>query len=165
MNTPPWYKQFWPWLILAPLIVSVLVGTTMLIMSIRYFDGTVRDDYYKSGLAINQELEKDVIAQQLELKASLRFDSLTGDVVLDLQGQLEQMPTTLKLALEFPTRADRDLEITLNHQNGSRYVGALADRLNNRWYIQLQPPSEQWRLQGVVRFPSEDAVILSASTQ
>ena len=46
MNTPPWYKQFWPWLILAPLIVSVLVGTTMLIMSIRYFDGTVRDDYY-----------------------------------------------------------------------------------------------------------------------
>ncbi len=58
-DTQPWYRQFWPWfLILLPASVVVASLYTVYIAN-RGADDLVVDEYYKDGLAINRQLEKE----------------------------------------------------------------------------------------------------------
>ena len=73
-NTPlndkddgPWYKQFWAWFILTPLIVVVLVWIPFLTIVVKNADDTVIDNYYKEGRMINQRADQDRRAQTLGL--------------------------------------------------------------------------------------------------
>jgi len=160
-SIPPWYKQFWPWFLIGLLASSITFSLLYLTLSIRYYDGSVGGDYYKQGLAINEQLAKQEHAKTLGLEAMMRADPQTGDIVVDLQG--ERRPERLHLALIFPTDSDRDRSVSLEHVRNGRYVGAIDEPLNYRWYLQLQPAEGQdaeWRLTGEGRFPSDDEVAL-----
>lgn len=162
LPTPPWYKQFWPWFIIALLGSSVIFSLIYLVASIRYFDGTVAQDYYRRGLAINEQLAKQERADQLGLAARLRVDDLTGDVIVDLEGQ--RRPEQLHLAWIFPTEHGRDRHLTLQRVQQGRYVGTLDAPLRYRWYLHLQPtPGDDaaWRLTGEARFPHSGAIALT----
>ncbi|WP_332107660.1 FixH family protein [Billgrantia diversa] len=159
---PPWYKQFWPWFMIGLLFSSVAFSLIYLTLSIRFFDGSVKGDYYKEGLAINEQIAKQQHAQSLGLAATLRADPRTGDVVVDLQG--EERPEQLHLALIFPTDGNRDRELTLRHVRQGRYVAMVDEPLRYRWYLQLQPSegsAAEWRLTGEARFPDDAAVALT----
>ncbi|MDR9439457.1 MAG: FixH family protein [Halomonas sp.] len=161
-NIPPWYKQFWPWFLIGLLASSITFSLIYLTLSIRYYDGSVGDDYYKEGLAINEQLAKQELAKTLGLEAMMRADDRTGDIVVDLQG--ERRPERLHLALIFPTDSDRDRSLSLEHVRNGRYVGMIDEPLHYRWYLQLQPSEGQdaeWRLTGEARFPSDDEVTLT----
>jgi hypothetical protein len=58
----PWYRQFWPWFLIALPATSVVAGLTTLAIAIRNQDSLVRDDWYKDGKAINQSLARDAEA-------------------------------------------------------------------------------------------------------
>lgn len=165
-QVPPWYKQFWPWFLIALLLSSVTFSMVYLAFSIRYFDGSVPDDYYKEGLAINVQLEKQQRAEALGLAAELRIDATTGDVVVTLDG--DERPERLDLALKFPTDGARDRALVLTHTRAGHYVGTLDRNLRYRWYLQLQPHAEgasgqqpEWRLTGEAEFPRETSVRLT----
>jgi len=163
-NTKPtaWYKQFWPWFLLVPLIVTVIVGMTMLTFSIQVFDGTVNDNYYKEGLAINQTLERDHNATKLGMSAEVKVDSLTGDVLVTLDGQLESWPTELKLDFINPTRAAKDYGITLSQIADNHYRGQVEKAPLNLWYMDISAESGNWRLKGSAEFPVEESFTLKA---
>lgn len=163
MTAPrPWYKEFWPWFLLGILGLSVIMGTTFLVVSITSFDGMVEDDYYKQGLAINQLLEQDQRAAAMQMQARLRIDDLTGDVVVDLQG--EARPNRLRLDLVFPTQGNRDQSVTLERLRDGHYTGQLTRALEHRWYIQLEPATAkpEWRLQGEIQLPRQAPFTLRA---
>ncbi|WP_290784901.1 FixH family protein [Halomonas sp.] len=157
----PWYKQVWPWFLLGLLFVSIGASSTLAVMAVRSADGMVQEDYYEHGRAINMVLAKQERAAELGIAASVRIDPLTSDVVLDLEG--DHYPEKLDFELIFPTRDDRDIEITLEHVRDGRYLGQAPDNLRYRWYLQLQPQVDEpeWRLVGEGRFPDEDAVHLT----
>ena len=162
-DTPiqPWYKQFWPWFLLALLSSSIVVSTTFAVLSVKTADGmVVQEDYYEHGKAINMILAKQERANELGLSAELRIDPLTSDIVLDLTG--DDRPATLYLTLIFPTQDDRDQEFVLQHVREGRYITQGPDNLRYRWYIQLQPQQTEadWRLIGEARFPNEESVAL-----
>ncbi|WP_445011482.1 FixH family protein [Vreelandella stevensii] len=162
-DTPiqPWYKQFWPWFLLALLSSSIVVSTTFAVLSVKTADGmVVQEDYYEHGKAINMILAKQERANELGLSAELRIDPLTSDIVLDLTG--DDRPETLYLTLIFPTQDDRDQEFVLEHVREGRYITQGPDNLRYRWYIQLQPQQTDadWRLIGEARFPNEESVAL-----
>lgn len=162
-DTPiqPWYKQFWPWFLLALLSSSIVVSTTFAVLSVKTADGmVVQEDYYEHGKAINMILAKQERANELGLSAELRIDPLTSDIVLDLTG--DDRPETLYLTLIFPTQDDRDQEFVLEHVREGRYITQGPDNLRYRWYIQLQPQQTEadWRLIGEARFPNEESVAL-----
>lgn len=162
-DTPiqPWYKQFWPWFLLALLSSSIVVSTTFAVLSVKTADGmVVQEDYYEHGKAINMVLAKQERANELGLSAELRIDPLTSDIVLDLTG--DDRPETLYLTLIFPTQDDRDQEFVLQHVREGRYITQGPDNLRYRWYIQLQPQQTEadWRLIGEARFPNEESVAL-----
>lgn len=60
--TTPWYRQLWPWLIMAPPFVSVIAGIALLWTAISSNDGLVTPDYYKQGIEINQRLTREQAA-------------------------------------------------------------------------------------------------------
>ncbi|QJQ97221.1 FixH family protein [Halomonas sp. PA5] len=142
-------------------MTSITVSTTMLFVAIRTADGMVQEDYYEHGRAINVVLAKQQRAAELELAGELMVDSATGDIILDLSG--DARPDQLLLKLIFPTQDDRDQEFTLEHVRDGRYVGQTTERLQYRWYLQLQPSGEtpEWRLTGEARFPRETTIELT----
>lgn len=163
-NSKPtaWYKQFWPWFLLVPLIVTVIVGMTMLTFSIQVFDGTVNDNYYKEGLAINQTLEKDKNAEKLGISADIKIDNLTGDVLITLGGQLKSWPAELKLDFINPTRASKDYSITLSQVTANHYRGQVEKAPLNLWYMDITTEGGDWRLKGSAQFPVEEGFTLKA---
>lgn len=159
---PPWYKQFWPWFLIGLLGSSVSFSLVYLALSIHYFDGTVAEDYYKEGLAINQQIARQEQARALGLSATLRADPATGDLVIDLTG--EARPERLTLKLIFPTESQRDRRLTLEHVRAGRYVTMLEAPLRHRWYLHLEPAdgdAPAWRLTGEARFPAEGEITLA----
>ncbi|KGE77473.1 hypothetical protein CVH10_04390 [Halomonas sp. ND22Bw] len=158
----PWYKQFWPWFMIGLLGASVSFSLVYLALSIHYFDGTVAEDYYKEGLAINEQIAKQEQARTLGLSAALNADPATGDLVVDLTG--ESRPERLTLKLIFPTESERDRRLTLEHVRAGRYVTMLETPLRHRWYLHLEPgdgSEPAWRLTGEARFPAQAEIVLA----
>ena len=58
----PWFRQLWPWLVMAPPLASVAAGVAMLTLAISSDDGLVTPDYYRQGIEINQRLTREQAA-------------------------------------------------------------------------------------------------------
>ena len=74
----PWYKQRWPWLLMAgpAIVVCASVYTPYLAFSAP--DPVVVGDYYKKGKAINQDLRRDRVASAMGLSLELGYDASRG---------------------------------------------------------------------------------------
>ena len=153
-NIPPWYKQFWPWFLISILVFAVVIGLGLLYVSLLNPDSMVRDNYYKEGRAINMHLGRDHRARELDLTAQFSVDDLTGDVSLQLEGNLEQLPPRLLLEIMSPTHAERDRSVELTQISGNHYTGQLERGIQGRHYIDLSDPAlpgeDGWRLTGEI---------------
>lgn len=148
----PWYRQFWPWFLIALPATSVVAGLTTLGIAIRNQDSLVRDDWYKDGKAINQSLARDAVATRLGISAELRIDTMTGDMTARMTGNGEfRMPSSMTLTLSHPTLADQDQTVALSRQEDGHYKGVLKHGLQGRHYIELGTPD--WRLRSTRDFP------------
>lgn len=55
MDVQPWYRQPWPWFLIALPAIAVVGCIATMILAIRTNDAVVAD-YYQRGLDINKEL-------------------------------------------------------------------------------------------------------------
>ncbi len=160
-STTPWYKQFWPWFIIALPATVVVAGISMVFVAFKHADTMVIDNYYKEGLAINQTLEQDERAAALGLAAQLRFDTVSGEVLVDLSGSLEGS-TDLELLLIHPVDAKADRAIALIAVGAGRYRADLESLPLARFYLRLQPRNGgDWRLNGELDFRTAQQVTLA----
>lgn len=135
--TSPWYKHLWPWIIIGILTTSVCLSLTMVSIAVRNPDNLVNDNYYEAGKGINRSLDRELLAQTLQLRASVHLDSLTGEVELRLNGN--SAPATLELNLISPTQPEKDRKITLARSEAEpgRYIGQLSDKVEGRRFVEL----------------------------
>lgn len=91
----PWYKHLWPWIIIAILACSVTLTLSMVTIAVNNPDNLVNDNYYEAGKGINRSLDRELLAQTLQLRAKVHLDELTGEVEVNLTGNSN--PTTLEL--------------------------------------------------------------------
>lgn len=153
----PWYKQFWPWFIIALPAAVVVAGITTVFIAINNEDSLVVDDYYKEGLAINQVLAQDKVAQRLKLAAELSIDGLIGEILVDIRGDYAVMPATLEMQWIHPTDKLQDFLILLKRTPNDQYMAQLDSSLTGRWYIQLSSAKpEPWRLKTLVKLDFSD---------
>ncbi|AZL84822.1 MULTISPECIES: FixH family protein [Aliivibrio] len=150
----PWYKQFWPWfLIILPGTVVVACITTFVLFVHNDVD-LVAEDYYKKGKAINVDLSKIKVAQNLSIFAKVRDLGDTIEIQLD-KGKLEHNPA-IKAIFTHRTLPDRDFSKILTSDAKSIYRIQLDEPLTGPWFIELLPHDSSWMIQGRINFPTVD---------
>ncbi|MAL98621.1 FixH family protein [Hydrocarboniclastica marina] len=159
-DSTPWYRQFWPWVLLGIPMCSVIYSAFFITMAVTTENALVTDDYYKEGRAINQTLKRDREALARGLVAEYRLsESGVLNVVLESD---EPLPTdTLILRLIHPTLENRDSLIRLGRTSGNHFEARLADKLDGRWYLDLRDASNEWRIYGAARFEPGESIQLS----
>lgn len=164
LDQGPWYKQFWAWFILTPLLVVVIVCLFFVSIAVFNADDVVIDNYYQEGRMINQRFEQDERALALKLSGDLTFDLELGEVLFSVQGET-RFPESLTLLLNHPTNADADQQVRLHMITPGRYRGDLESRPNHRWYLRVVPVADatqqndaDWRLMGEIDFAASDSI-------
>jgi hypothetical protein len=141
----PWYREPWPWIIMAGPAAVVVAGVITIWIAFATSDGLVAEDYYKQGLAINQVLKREAAAAGMGLKARVEFPDGFHRIRVSLDGAA---PAELRVRLAHATRAGHDLQLRLV-RTGIYYEAAVTQELApGRWSVQIEDPGRQWRLAG-----------------
>lgn len=141
----PWYKEPYVWMLIGIPLSSVIMGAFFITQAVSTKDSLVRDNYYKDGLAINQEMKWDQNAVQLGLKYNLVVNGNTAT----LQQVISRLdaPTILKLKLSHPTLKEKDLDILLQRSEDKKtFTGFIEDFAPGRFYLNLESPEQEWRI-------------------
>ena len=143
----PWYRDRWPWLLMAGPIIVVLAGFGTAWLAWSTDDGVVADDYYKRGLVINRELERAGRGEMLRVSAVLAF-APDGAVRLELSGAAAmEMPPAIRARFANATRAGLDRTATLARMADGTYSGRIVPLPPGRWLVAVE--TDAWRLPAV----------------
>jgi len=151
----PWFKQPWLWFVLSIPITSVILSSIMVTVAIVGRDTLVSDNYYKDGMAINQTLEQDHLANKLGLKPLLTIDGTVIKLELKALGKIADQPF-LTFKLLHPTSAEKDMIIKLLPSGNGLYLGELPHIAEGRFYLDLYAFDNSWRLREEVNTPVEN---------
>lgn len=140
MNTP-WYREPWPWLLIAGPAAVLVAGAATIWIAFASADGLVAEDYYKEGLAINKVLAREEAARQKGISASVVLKE--GSIEVLLEGD---KPQALFAHLAHATRAGNDLRLRLAPAAAGTYAAALPPLPPGRWRIVIEDPRGTWRI-------------------
>jgi len=160
----PWYKEPWPWILMAGPATVIVAGFVTLWLAIVSNDGLVTDDYYKQGLAINQRLQRDHYASDLGLRADFMRSGQQVRLMLTAERDAA-LPEALTLKLSHPTRAGQDQTVRMVSEGQGFYGGELAADVSGRWYVSIEDPSGKWRLQGEWQADVEESLHLASRSE
>ncbi len=136
-----WYKEPWPWILMAGPAIVIVAGTLTAWIAFASADGLVADDHYKRGLAINQEIKREQRA--IDLGLSAKFEFAEGNLRVRLAGG---EPEALVAHLAHGTRAGFDRKLRLVPAGGGVYEGKAADLPPGRWQVVIEDPRREWRI-------------------
>lgn len=142
----PWYREPWPWIVMAGPAIVIVAGIATTVLAVTSFDGLVADDYYRQGLSINRVLARDEAARALGVTALVQFNETRSRVRVVLGERAG--PATLRLALSHPTIAGDDQEVALRSTAPGVYEGAMAAPRQGRFHLKLEDGDGRWRLSG-----------------
>lgn len=152
----PWYRQFWFWFVFGPLLFIIVLCAIFVFIAFKNSDDVVTDNYYKVGRMINQTLSQDEKAAELGLFATIKFDQMTGDVMVSISGN-HTFPKQMLLFLDHPAKANKDQQILLTELAAGEYRGELSAAIEYSWYLSLVPESDvsrrkhaEWLLTGQI---------------
>jgi len=149
-SNKPWYKEPWLWFVLSVPIASVILSSIMVSVAVIGQDSLVSDNYYKDGMGINQTIEQDRLAVQLNIVPIITIQDKTAIISI----KSDKMPTQafLTLKLVHPTTSDKDITIRLlPTENG--FIGDLPNVVEGRRYLDLYGFDDSWRIRDEVYLP------------
>ncbi len=150
-TVPPWYRQPYVWLLIAFPAISVAAGFTTLFLAINSDDGLVVDDYYKRGMEINRELDRDHAAAARGLGATVELepDAPLFRILLTA-GAGQAAPANLKVSFLHHTRAgfDRTVNAALLPDSAGAppylYQARTPELVRGHWDLLIE--AGDWRL-------------------
>lgn len=156
-NQKPWYKQFWPWFLIALPLSSVIAGITTLLIAANTTDSMVVDDYYKDGLAINESLAKKEQAKKLGVYAELNFEDKRISLTVTAKKVIKD---SLFLEFQHATLSEKDFRLALKKDAKGNYYSELDKDVSGKWFISLYPYQKEWEVEKQVTLPSSLRVTL-----
>lgn len=155
-STVPWYRQGWPWFLIALPAASVVAGVITLIIAIQTFDGLVVDDYYKEGRAIVQTIGRTEHAIELGMRAQLNVRSESVRVEL-AAADLTNIPRRIILSITHPTRGGQDQQLVMEGASGV-FEGPVETLSTGRWLFQIEDEARSWRMNGAAFLPAAGVI-------
>lgn len=159
----PWYRQRWPWLLMAGPAIVVVAAITTAWIAASGADPLLADDYYRRGLLVNKRLAVEPRAVDPATGAVLRFGS-DGSVGVELTGVSDRaaLPSVLRLTVARPSGRSAGAVATLVRGADGGYAGRVGAPQAGRWIVTLE--AGNWRLpttlvagpQSVVRLGAAD---------
>jgi hypothetical protein len=143
--TRPWYREPWPWILMAGPVATIFAGAATAWLAVASDDGLVADDYYKQGLAINQELRRERAAATRGIVA--RIEAGQGELRIRLEGR-GPLPEALFVKLAHATRAGFDMRLRVESRGAGLYECALPPLAAGHWRVVVEDPRGEWRLAG-----------------
>ena len=140
-ESKPWYRQRWPWILISGPAAVLVAGVATMWIAFASADGVVAGDYYKRGLAINQDLQRERKAEQRAIGAEVTLP--TGKIQVRLSGAA---PEALFGHLVHATRAGYDQRVRLAKVAPGVYETEMPALPAGRWRIVLEDPRREWRL-------------------
>jgi hypothetical protein len=151
-----WYKQFWPWFLIALPVSSMILSLNMLRFAINSEDSLVVDEYYKQGKAINVNLQKIEMAKTLNLKAQLLIDDNSVEMRFT-DGELDSS-AALNLVFYHATQEHKDMSLILIKDASDTYRALIDTDMTGKWQVSLQPHDEEWKIQQTISLPQQQAI-------
>ena len=164
-DTQPWYRQFWPWFIIALPASAVVAGLTTLWISMQTTDSLVVQSEDGVRKASDRALAAERLAAELGLAAYIEIDPETRVVSAVIRsGELPVVPPTLDFELSHPAFADRDQHITLNKaladdDGNPVWVGHFLSIPSGRFYAVLKS-GDDWRV--TAEWQGQSSLVLRA---
>jgi len=161
----PWYRQPWPWLLMAGPAIVVVASLFTGWLAVNTDDGVVADDYYKRGLSINQRLERVKRAEALHMTATLDIaaDGAIRVMLESPSSDPEATPAAVRVFITHPTRAGQDRRAQLLRGPDGRYAGRTEPVPPGRWLVAVE--TEAWRIPAVEVTDGLHEVRLAAARQ
>ncbi|AXF85257.1 hypothetical protein DTO96_100983 [Ephemeroptericola cinctiostellae] len=157
----PWYKHRIVWLMLGLPLVVVVASFITLYLAIKTDDGVVDDDYYKQGLAINQDLARDDKAKALGLSAQLQFSGTTANLKLSALTPASLVGVPIQLLVQNVGVKTKDQVVALVPTGNGMWRGQLQQPLMaGHWQIHLE--AQDWRLLQTVKGDVTVPIVFSA---
>ena len=179
LNDPPepsWYRQFWPWFLIAFPLSAVVAGFITLYLAIISDTGLVADDYYKRGLAINTDLGRYERAQEMGLWAEIELlplatpsaeqaDGQQADITVRLHStKVDSVPElAMRLGLVHPTMEEQDQSVDLLPAKDGVYRARIDMPGNGYWHVNLESAGSEWRLTGRAHLAEQPLLTLRSS--
>jgi len=157
-SATPWYREPWPWLLMAGPGIVIVASFVTLYLAISRADPMVVDNYYKEGLAINRVLERDRVASSKGYRAQVLVSADHTRLRVHVQSN-DALPAQLRLRLIHPTKGGLDRELVLQQTQAGWYEGSVQLVQSVRWDVELGDLQQQWRLSGDW-YPSDAAFTL-----
>lgn len=155
-DTKPWYKQFWPWFVIALPATSVVAGLITVVIAVQNKPDIVRDDWYKDGLAINQRKDKNERAKVLGITFAYSLDRDNKRLNIVSQGIDTAATPTLSLVLLHPTMSERDADVTAALMPDQHYAALLHEIPTGYYHVQVSAPGMDWQVNGDIQFGNPD---------
>lgn len=146
----PWYREPWPWLLIALPGSAVIAGFATLVIALQGDDGVVADQFRRDGLAIYRDERRDAAARDLRVQASIEHRLVDGEVTVVLAGPVTPRAARLQLLLSHATLARHDRMVILEGA-GETYRAMLGALPAGHWHLELGPTDRRWRLRGDFR--------------
>jgi hypothetical protein len=152
----PWYKQFWPWMLIMLPGSVVIACIFTIIISIRYSDDLVVGDYYRAGLGINEQIKKQDLAKKFSIMASFelsngKYDNLGNltNAVLSCNLTSNQNIKNHYITLNFRhvTYAHLDKTVILKTKNKTnQYETSYFTLAKGSYHLIVEPSDQEWQL-------------------
>jgi hypothetical protein len=149
----PWYRQFWPWFIIALLGFSVIAGLSTVWIAMQTTDSLVLKSEDGIQIVAQRRIGAEQLASELGLTAVLAIDLDTGAVSAALRADaFYKAPAALELEFNHPAFANRDQLVTLHRalpdaEGNPVWSGHFVEVPEGRWYVTLRS-GDEWRLSG-----------------
>lgn len=147
----PWYKQFWPWLLIALPVFAVLRAVHTVYLMNQQSPDLVVDEYYSEGKAINQNLAKYKEAASRNLQGKILLAGNKAVLNFIANSALED---TIVLDFSHATLAINDFQVTAHRSGEAMYVAELPKTLDGKWSLVVHDKATQWKLRADLSLPA-----------
>jgi len=153
LDTKPWYRQFWPWFIIALPASAVVASLYTVSLAVRTTDSLVVTSDDGMDVVASRHLAADQFAADHGVRATLTINLGSGAIDAKLAADTPvDWPKTLELLFSHPAFANRDQVITMTaampDSDGTPvWSGHFVDVPGGRWYVVLAD-GDTWRLSG-----------------